>query len=196
MGNSIGLESSLSSLMFKTVLFGIHWKSGEGSRVCMGVKGVPRQTTRVCQIFNIVPCFERKSRNYSYIHFVPNALLFAVYPSSSDKTFCPCSSLPVFLDMCGGARRQASDQCSPPRQTFTRVSTNIITARSVQQERGLSLPCVHYCDCSFTQLLQVWKSALRSATLIPALHILAWSTSDRMSGPVWDLVSEGCCLAS
>lgn len=40
------------------------------------------------------------------------------------------------------------------------------------------------------------KAALCFARPIPALHILAWSTSDRMSGPVWGLVSEGCCLAS
>lgn len=37
------------------------------------------------------------------------------------------------------------------RQSFTSVSTHIITAGSGRQEHGLSFPGVLHCDCSFTQ---------------------------------------------
>lgn len=40
------------------------------------------------------------------------------------------------------------------------------------------------------------KAALGSARSIPALHIPVQSTSDRMNGPIWGWLQEGCCLAS
>lgn len=68
---------------------------------------------------------------------------------------------------------------------FKILSAHFITARSEQQECSLSFPDVLYWASASV------KAALCSARPIPALHILAWSTSNRKSGSVWGLAQEG-----
>lgn len=108
----------------------------------MRVKGVPaKQPRSLCQIFSILLRLERNPKELLYIHFYS----FTGSPFSlfSHQTFVPlCSSLRVFLDVCGEAKRQASDQRWPATSagpSLVRPPT-LLRPRSVLQEHGLSLP--------------------------------------------------------
>lgn len=81
----------------------------------------------------------QRSRSLQFFNRRPPSIF--VFPKLN---FLPCSSLLVCLDGCDDAKRQASDQCQPPRHIFTSVSTHAITAQSREQEPGLYFPGVSH----------------------------------------------------
>lgn len=110
----------------------------------MRVKGVPcKQPRSLCQIFSILLRLERNPRNYSPSTFILS--LDLLFPFFLTKLLHPPprSSLRVFSDVCGEAKRQASDQRRPATSTGpspVRPPT-LLQPRSVLREHGLPPRC-------------------------------------------------------
>lgn len=104
--------------------------------------------------------------------------------AASYWAFCPCSLYLVCLDVCDEAEKTSNRQPS-------HLGSHSLHCLPILLQPGVGSMNVAFLPwCSLLWLFIYSasvsvKPALRSASPIPALHILAWSPSGRMSEPVW-----------
>lgn len=167
-----------------------------------------RQRAFLCQFCNMIKCFLffkpnqdypcqktlflqiidnlifRESRYHRNIHLFFEYFVHCCPPATfafSYRAFCPCSLFLACLDVSDEAERLAASQ--PATQAAVHFHLHYYS----QEWAAAVWPRLPWCPLLWLFIYSASasvKAALRSASPIPALHIIAWSLSDRMSEPV------------
>lgn len=171
----MGLESFLSSLIFKTVLFGIQGKVQEWFRVTARVResvilSLDNRSFLWCDLLFFVHLFFCGKPHEGHQHQKPFCISLLCEGwlkrkhSNTNFSVALFTVVQYFWSFLSLLLISFSSFSSFSWQPFTAMSTHIITARSGQQGHGLTFSGALYCGSSFSQSLRVWK--LLSAPLL------------------------------